>query len=128
MGMIPLVGVVAVAVVDADRNAMPLSGGDKVGQLVTVRHTDVIDPAHLLRIDPYGAEPVRTLEVEEDALAGPLGREVDVALIPGGGHVFIEARQTVDMPVGALVADFIIVGDAGQHDAVGQHVVVSRSE
>ena len=126
MGVVPLVGIVTVAVVDADRNAVLLPGGDEIGQFVVVGHADVIDPAHLLRIDPYGTEPVRPLEIEENALAGPFGREFDVALVPGGSHVFIKTRQPVDMTVGALVADTIVVGDPGQYDAVGQHVVVPR--
>ena len=126
--MVPLVGVVLVAVVDADRNAVGLAGRDELREVVFVGHADVIHAAHLLRIDPHRAEPVRAFEVEHDPLAGPLGRKLDVALVPGGPHVLVTARQPVDVAIGIFITDAVVVGDAREGDGLLESMVVARRE
>ena len=100
VGVVPFVGVVLEPVVDAHRDAVRLARGDEIRQVVVVGDADVVQSAHLLGVDPYRAEPVGALEIEEDALALPVGRELDVALIPRRTHVLVDARQAVDMAVG----------------------------
>ena len=126
VGVVPFVGVVLEPVVDAHRDAVRLARGDEIRQVVVVGDADVVQSAHLLGVDPYRAEPVGALEIEEDALALPVGRELDVALIPRRTHVLVDARQAVDMAVGRFVADFVVVGDAGEHDGLLELVVVAR--
>ena len=81
VGVVPFVGVVLEPVVDAHRDAVRLARGDEIRQVVVVGDADVVQSAHLLGVDPYRAEPVGAFEIEEDALAFPVGRELDVALI-----------------------------------------------
>lgn len=100
VGVVPFVGVVLEPVVDAHRDAVRLARGDEIRQVVVVGDADVVQSAHLLGVDPYRAEPVGAFEIEEDALALPVGRELDVALIPRRTHVLVDARQAVDMAVG----------------------------
>ena len=126
--MVPFVGVVLEPVVDAHRDAVRLARGDESREVVVVRDADIIEAAHLLGVDPHRTEPVGALEIEEDALAFPLGRKLDVALIPGRSHVLVDACEAVDVAVRRFVADLVVIGDAGERDRLLQLVVVPGRE
>ena len=124
MGVVPLVGIVLEAVVDAHRDTVRLSRSDEIGQVVVVRNADIVDAAHLLGVHPHRTEPVSTFEIEEDALALPVGGKLDVALVPRRTHIFVDTRQAIDIPVGRFIPDLVVVGDAGKRDRLLKFMVV----
>ena len=101
--MVPFMRIVLVTVVDTESDQFGLSRFHEFGQFMIVRDADIIDLADLLFTYINGTEPVRTLEIQEDAFAFPFFRNGDFALVPGRPHVFVQACQAVEMPVRRFV-------------------------
>ena len=120
--------IVLVAVVDTESDQFGFSRFHEFGQLMVVRDTDIIDLAYFLLAYIDGAEPVRALEIQEDAFVLPFFRDGDFALVPGRPHVFVQACQAVEVAVRRFVTDLVVIGNAGKGDGFLQAMHIADIE